>query len=273
MAKDKNQNKESEALVKKGSTAVLAPEEEYEDDGAAGFEQVDQSDFSLAFLSILQTLSKAVEDGTYPKGYVMNSATTKAIDGELGFFFVPAFRQRLYVQWIPREKGGGRVADFAPEHESVLKAIEEAKDPFDLYIGDDHLVETFYMYGIVILDEVYYPACIPFKSTHIKKYRGWMTELHALKFTKKDGSKVIYPLFAHKFHIRTVGQEHPGGKSFNWDINFSEGGASESRLPTNDEYYLEAKKLYKYLNESGTKVNFTNESKVDSSEDSDPEEM
>lgn len=269
MAKNKET---SEELTTKSESAVVVAEENYEEDGAAGFEAADQNDYSLAFLGILQTLSKAVEDGTYPKGHIMNSATGKAIDGELGFFFVPSFRQRLYVEWISRDKGGGRVADYQPEHEVVLKAIEDADDPFDLYVNENHLIETYYMYGIVITDEGYYEACIPFKSSHIKKYKGWMTELRALKFEKRDGTKTQFPLFAHKFHLRTIGQEHAGGKSFNWAIDFADGNASESRLPTNDEHYLLAKALYKFLTEEGTKVNFNNESKVNQDgADSDPD--
>ncbi len=268
----------------------------YEDDADKGMEGVDQNDFSLGFLGILQTLSSAVEAGLFPKGYIMNSATSKAVDGELGIYFIPVFRERLFVEWVPREKGGGRVADYKPEDEVVLNAIENADEQYKLFVNENHLIETFYMYGIVIGEEIItqedvdyaleqngevlvvgtkneicFEACIPFTSAKIKRYKGWMTELRALKFTRKDNTKANYPLFAHKFQLKTVEQEAPGGKYYNWDINFAGSNAATSRLSPHSEYYKMAKKLHEYLTKDGLR-DFKNE-KTSQEGDTDPEVM
>lgn len=262
MTKKKDESEIDEPGEKVAPTqggAVVVSEEGYDDDSDSGFEGSDQADYSLAFISITQDLSKTVKSGQHEVGMIYNSATSKVIAGEDGISFIPVLRQRKYVEWIDLKKGGGRVGDFAPEDPIVTDIIAAAKDPFDLMIGENHLVETFYMYGVVVSGDSYYEACIPFKGAMIRKYKGWMVELRGLKFTKKDESKATYPFFAHRWKLSTIPQTSPGGDFFNWEVNFDGENAAACRLPSASFNYQLAKKLHQYLTSDAANINFAKE--------------
>lgn len=246
-------------IVKKEEASIVASS--YEDDSDSGFEGASQADYSLGFLSITQDLTKTVKSGQYKQGMIYNTATSKAVDGEIGIGFIPVLRQRRYVEWASLKSGEGRIGDFGPEDPFVIDTIEKAEDEYNLELENGHtLVETFYMYGIVIDGDSFYEACIPFKGAMIRKYKGWMTELRGLKFEKSDGDKATYPFFAHRWRLTTIEQSNNAGDFHNWEVNFDGENAASCRLPADSFNYQLAKKLHTFLTSEGTTINFTKES-------------
>ena len=252
--------KKKEELQKKEQAEVGAVSDNYDDDAGSGMEGSSQTDFTLAFISIAQLLSKGVIAGNFVEGSIFNSATGKTISGEDGISFVPVLRTRRFVEWIELKRGGGRVGDFLPEDPEVLKAISESKDSFTLKIGDNDLIETFYMYGIIVDGERYYEACIPFKSAAIRKYKGWMVEMRALRFTKSDGTQATYPTFAHRWRLTTIPQSNTAGDFYNWEIGFDGKDAADCRLPADSNHYQLAKQLHEFLVKDGSTVSYSKES-------------
>src|ERR1043165_469587 len=109
---------ESNSVVEAKSGAVaLAGGFDYGEHAGAGFETVKSSDLSIPFLQVLQSNSPQVEDqkpeGSQP-GLIFNSVT-----GELStkVVFQPVYTQDMYVEWVPRNKGGGFVEAHLPDSE------------------------------------------------------------------------------------------------------------------------------------------------------------
>lgn len=227
----------SKEVAKKGSTAVAAYD--YGDDVGGGFDNQTREDIAIPFISVLQGLSPQVAKGTVEgakPGMLFNTVTEELIDPKEGVTFVPAYTEHVYVEWVPRKEGGGFVAIHQINSEVVKKAKEESEEFGKLKIdreggGQNDLVETFYVYGSVV-DEDLEPvsmAVIAFTSTKIKIYKRWNTSLRM--FTMKVGDrKVRPPLYAHTVRLGSKEESNNEGDFFNFTLSPAKGKIADSLL-------------------------------------------
>ena len=98
--------------VAKTAPAGAVATYDYGGDQGAGFEDTSGSDLSVPFLGILQSNSPQVEDkdptGSEP-GMLFNTVTRELVSSEDGVVFLPCHKETAYVEWVPRNKGGGFV--------------------------------------------------------------------------------------------------------------------------------------------------------------------
>ena len=223
----KNDDKKSaEAETEETGTEVAAASAggavagfDYGEDSGAGFEGTKGSDLSVPFLGILQSNSPQVEDKDpegAESGMLYNTVTRELFNGDKGVLWLPCHKEQAYVEWVPRAKGGGFVGLHDPAGEVVSKAIQENDGEVfgKLSIGDNELAETFYVYGLLLdedLKETMGFAVISFTSTKIKPYRDWMTAMYTLKGRP--------PMFANRARIRTIKQKNEHGTYYNFRID------------------------------------------------------
>lgn len=203
----------------------------------AGFENQTSDDYAIPFLQILQALSPQLEtDGDLRQGMIINTVTGEVFPGKEGIAFVPATTRHVYVEWRPREVGGGFVAVHEIDSETVIYCVStqefgEYKTP----AGND-LIETFYVYGIAFDSEgTPIQSVLAFSSTKIKKYKAWMTKAKTIQIRLTDGRRIPAPLFAHRYRLRTVNEKNSKGAFHNWEITFDGSNALEARLPPDSE--------------------------------------
>ena len=225
--------------AKKANQAVAAYD--YGEDAGAGVDDLGREDLAIPFVYLLQTNSPELEEIDGAKaGMLLNTATKRLYEEAM---FVPCHRQHVYTEWVPRDQGGGWVGMFEPDDDVVKRAKADAEE-FGKYRtreGND-LVETFYVYGLLLDDEDGPQAVVlPFSSTKIKKYKTWMTVISNIKVEQPDGRRITPPMFAHVFRIQTVQDENPKGKFKNYAISLRDGSAMQSRLAPDDPIYLEAR--------------------------------
>ena len=109
----------TEVAVKAEGGAVAIMDDELLAYGT-GLEEVTPDDVSIPFIQILQALSPQLNknDGKYIKGAeqgnIHNSVLNTVVDGDEGIIVVPCYYNKKYLEWTPREAGGGKVA----EHDS-----------------------------------------------------------------------------------------------------------------------------------------------------------
>jgi len=260
--------------VKKQDTVSLSP---YAEDEGVGFEDFTQDDVQIPFLNVLQKLSHQVDedDALYipgaKAGMLVNSVTEELYDGKDGIAFIPVHRIHSYIEWVPRDVGGGFVAQYPPTHPMVLDQKEiadfgEMQNPDN---GND-LVDTFTMFGLRVMpDEGYEPIVISFSKTNIGAFRKWMSKATAIKMKNAEGVRVTPPIYAHIYRMILREFENPKGKWHGWRIGFEGPTATDSRIEPGEELY-EAAKAFRELVISGVA-----KAAMDSaaSEDGDPDEM
>jgi hypothetical protein len=238
------------------STAVRT----LEDDDAAGFEGMTQEDFNIPFITILQKTSPQVDEDSGSRiegakaGMFYNTVTGELYDGKLGIKFVPCHRDHLFVEWIPRDDGGGFVGTHKPEDPKVVALRTEQGKFTKLEMdagGESHdLVETFYVYGILVREDGGQEyGVLSFSSSQIKAYKNWMTT--ARNQTVMEGNRrITVPLFGHVYRITTIPQENKKGSWQGFRVTFEGKNAAEARLPRDSELY-QAGKAFRDLAVSG----------------------
>ena len=239
----KTESKTTDVAVKEQNTA-MAEYGAYADYAGAGFENQTSDDYSIPFLQILQALSPQLqENDSLRQGMILNTVTGEVWDGKKGIAFVPATTQHVYVEWKPRDAGGG----FVGIHEVNSDLVNHAKAAsaeYGKYSTPDgnELIETFYVYGIALDDDGNASeAVLAFSSTKIKKYKGWMTKAKTIQIPLPDGRRIPAPLFAHRYRLKTVSEKNNKGQFFNWDaIAFDGENAQQARLLPDDPLFQAA---------------------------------
>lgn len=83
--------------------------------------------------------------------WLRNCAIMPIVDGEVGFGFQLCHRSKSWVEWIPRDEGGGFV-ERHPNRPQSARKTPHPKNPNRTYwtMPNGHeLIETRYLYGIV----------------------------------------------------------------------------------------------------------------------------
>lgn len=224
----------TKAVTKKEDNAVTTFD--YGKDVGAGFEDQTSEDYSIPFLAVLQSISPQVENNSpegSKAGMIFNTVTND-LYGEL--LFVPSKTQHVFVEWVPREKGGGIVAVHEKDSEVVKKAKESASEfgKYKTEKGND-LVQTFYVYGVICDEkEAISMAVIAFTSSKIRVYKHWNTKLKMFTMKTKDGRKIVPPMYAHLTTIKAKKESNPKGTFYNFELAPANGDVASSLLPPED---------------------------------------
>ena len=237
-------------VAEKKSTDVVVGG--YDDYAGQGFEHQSRDDLAIPFLGVLQGLSPQIEtiDGAKP-GMLFNTVTEEVESGKDGVLFVPAVTQHCFVEWVPRDAGGG----FVAIHEVNSDVVKEAKAGADEYgkykVGDNDLIETFYIYGVLVDEtDALGMAVVAFTSTKIKVYKKFNTKVRTFRVKLDDGRMIPPPLFAHLTRITTVKESNNKGDFYNFSLVPANGSLQESLLATDDPRFQAAAEC-KRLVESG----------------------
>jgi len=232
-----------------------------------GFEHQDRADIQIPMLNLLQPTSPQVEKMDNAKAGMLMNSVTEELFTEL--CFIPATTKHSYIEWIPRKNGGGFVADHSPLSSVVLAANSVAKEFNKLTHGDNELVETFTVFGVLYSgDDPIGPIVIPFSSTKIKVYKKWNTRLRTFMITLPDGRKVNPPMFAHRVKITTEKQENTKGVFYNFVMSPALEDMTKSLLQTNHPLFLAAQEVRRIVDSGAATA--AHESTANDAEDGTP---
>lgn len=217
-------------------------------DGETGFEEIKASDYSIPYLQLLQPMSPELKENKSLKmGDIMNTVTGEIFAGDDGIAFIPVYWDHNYVEWVPRDKGGGLVGKHALDSDVVKHAKEKAGTEFGKLStpeGND-LIETRYAYGLGIeADGSVNPAVISFTSTKIKVAKNWITKAAGIQLPHPSGVRKQAPLFSHRYRLKVVTEKNSKGEFYNWgQVVFDGDNAAEARLSPTDPLLIQARDL------------------------------
>jgi len=184
--------------------------EEFEADAGAGMENADQDSFSIPFLRIIQSNSPEIEELDEAKpGMIVNTATSELYNE---IEVVPVTYERAFIEWVPRDNGGGLAAFWSVEDGKAAEAKygrDGAKIKLDN--GND-LIDTRQHYVLLRhSDGSTEPAMIAMSSTQINNSKEWMNKINRVK---TPGGKTA-PMFATSY---TLGSRKRQKDSYSWDV-------------------------------------------------------
>jgi len=203
--------------AEKPRTGLPAIPMDFERDAGKGFETADKDAYAIPFLIVLQTNSPQVSEGDAAHvkgakaGMLMNSATKELFDGKVGVLLVPAYYQHRYVEWVPRDQGGGYRGDYSPQDVDVTKLSRNQSGKFVLDNGN-YLADTRYHFCIQLISDGPRTVVLSLSSTQIKKSKNWMTLMQTIKLKGKTDRKYTPPTYSHAYKMTTVQESNDKGK-------------------------------------------------------------
>ena len=156
-------------------------------------------------------LNKA--SGSYVEGAsagdLYNTVTNSVYSGDKGIVLVPSAYIKKYIEWVPREKGGGLVN--ANHDISILSECRKDPESRRYYTKDgNEIVETAQFY-VLVLDPEPQQAVIAFTSTQLSVARKWLTMMRMARVQNSQGQNVEAPMFAYTYRLTTTSQSNDKG--------------------------------------------------------------
>lgn len=208
-------NKKTDLVAAKEMLPAFA--EDMLSDANVGFENVTSRDVAIPYLKILQALSPELRGATKvagaEEGLVMNTVTSQFMRE---FRVVPCAFKKSYVEWTPREAGGGLVMEHADE--SILSKCKKNERSQDILPNGNLIVTTAYHYVLLLSDAGFERAVMAMSSTQLKKSRRWLGQMMALQVKVGDKS-FTPPPFSHSYHVTTGMETKDTNSWYGWIIN------------------------------------------------------
>jgi len=188
-----------------------------------GMEDMQREDYALPFLKILQGLSPEVQRGN-PKynadakaGDFLNSLTGELFSGEEGVFVIRVAFDKKFIEWIPKDLGGGlaKIYNTKDEAEKGRKTLADRANGFNPKLDND-VVETAQIYCLLNTEAGWRPVVLAWTKTKLKESRRWASLLAEQTATKYgmapqgEGSEVL-PCYVFQYRITTRADKNGKG--------------------------------------------------------------
>lgn len=212
-----------------------------------------QEDNLIPLIYVLQAQSPQVNKrnaGSYIAGAEAGSIWLRnfsdpIVAGEEGFLFQPCHFSKDWVEWIPRDNGGGFVGRHA-ELPKDAKKVSDPKNPSKVrYVrkNGNEIIETRYHVGNVITAKYgAVPYVIPLTSSGHTVSRDWMFRMNSKQLPTGDKA----PSWMCLYRLRTKERTNAAGTWFTWDI-------SDEGWVQSEEDYLRGASLHEAVT-SGAKA-------------------
>ena len=207
-----------------GTNVTTYIPDEFEDFAGMGLDQVRTEDMSIPFLRVLAQLSPQVNkrDGAYVQGaeagMIYDTVANEVFDGEAGILVVPCYYNRRYVEWKPREKGGGYVNAYDVD-DPIQNTTYRDDRGNDVLPNGNYLANTAQFF-VLRMDASGLPqrCLLTMTSTQLKKARKWITQMQSRTAMGKNGMFTM-PTMSQVYRLRTVEQRNDKGSWFGWEIS------------------------------------------------------
>jgi len=184
----------------------------------------DTSELQIPFVRVIQALSPQIKknDAGFIKGAsqgdAFNTVTGDYWNGEEGFEVVPCLQQTKYLEFIPRDQGGGGfVGELSADDPNIARATRTGGK--EILPSGNELVKSDQHYCMLIgSDGLYQPVIVDMKSTQLSVSRRWKTQIAMLKVKDAQGVLKTPALFGTVWRLTTVEQSNDMGTWYNWSV-------------------------------------------------------
>lgn len=182
-------------------------------------------DLAIPFIGVLQQLSPQVDesDAQYIEGakagMIFNNVTEEIWDGQKGILVIPVAYKKSYTEWVPRDQGGGLVADHGSNKDILNKATVDSNNRRVLQNGNI-IQDANHHYVFLLKDDgSFQEALIAMTSTQLKKSKRWNTMISTLSIVDEDNNRSIRPpSYFRTYRLTSVKEENEKGKWHGWRI-------------------------------------------------------
>jgi hypothetical protein len=176
-----------------------------------GMENVKPNNMVLPTLLLLQKLSPELDEsssryitGAKP-GDFLNRLTGAVYSGQDGVLVLHVHFSASFIEWVPRDSGGGGFVAKYPTEEIALQSAQPAND----------IVETYEHY-LIIEDpkEGLAPVLFSSAKTKIAASRRWNSIMNRQRLSRSDGSLYVPPTFYRFYKLTSVPAKNKAQQSY-----------------------------------------------------------
>jgi hypothetical protein len=194
----------------------------YEEDEGAGLENLTTKDISIPFIAILQQLSPQLKKGPSKidgaeEGNIYNPVTQEVI-GDEGIEVIPCAYQKKWVEWKPREVGGG-VVHHHDSDEILSKCTPDSKNNEILPNGNIVVATAYYYVLVRTAGQDWTKAIISMTKTQMKKSKKWNSLMGAVKQKRADGTSFTPAMYSRVYKLSTIQEEKNNHSWYGWNIH------------------------------------------------------
>lgn len=208
------------AVTKKDQGTALALPKDLVVPEGAGLEEADRDSFAIPFLAILQKMSPQVDSDSgefiqgAKAGMFLDTVANEVMDPETEkLTIIPVFYRRAFIEWKPRDSGGGFVAEHSVADAADLKWDRDDQGR-DILPNGNQIVDTRYHYVIVVREDGrLQPMVMTMSSTQVKKSKRLNSDMDLQ--IRSQGLKATFQL---KYTIHTVSESNEHGTWRGWEI-------------------------------------------------------
>jgi hypothetical protein len=207
----------SKALTKKQEETALAT---YSYAATATHDELDKDSYAIPRIAIIEKLSPELEEDkpeyipTAKPGMLVNKVMGEVYTDNIQV--IPVLRRRVYLEWVPRNQGGGFVAEHnvADGAELMKSTLRSEKNVDILPSGNElHNVLEFYVLASGDQGETWEPAIISMSRTRMAEGKKWNMRIDSFS---RGGTKIT-PL-AQVYDLCTAKRDNPEGVSYVYKV-------------------------------------------------------
>ena len=217
----------------------------FEDDSAAGFENVKTTSLALPILKLLQNGSgeaqkrnqNYVEDAE--PGMLLNTVTKQLYEGAKGITVIPCHYKLEYQEWADFGTGSGRPENIFPDGSDILAQTTKDGSGKDRLENGNYILTVGQHFVLLVGDDGTEQALVSMSSSQGKVSRKWNSMMMSISFDGKNGSYTPTS-FSHSYKLTTVLNSGKGNQWYGYNV-VKEGPVK------NESLYERAKKFYTSL--------------------------
>ncbi|CAB4165139.1 hypothetical protein UFOVP820_16 [uncultured Caudovirales phage] len=240
----------NELTESKNFAVGAALDAEFLADAGRGFEEANKDAYAVPFLRVLQDLSPQVKKkmagyipGAEP-GMLLNTVTQEVMRAVR---VIPCYFQQTYIEWVPRDKGGGLAAVHAPGAPILNTAIREGNRTV-LPNGNEIMDTRSHFVLLLKEDGTYEQALLSMSSTQLKVSRRWMSQMRSA-MVEVRGTMVQAPMYAFSYLISSEEEANDQGSWYSFSVK-------ERQQVQSIELYRAAKAFGSMMASGSSKVNY-----------------
>ena len=180
----------------------------------------DSSEMQIPFVRLVQALSPQINkkkpeyiDGV-SQGDAFNTVTKEYWDGEKGLTVIPCFQATKYLEFVPRESGGGFQGEIQPDSPLLQQAKRNGAK--EILPNGNEVVKSDQHFCLIVNDDgTTQPAIIDMKSTQLKVSKRWKSMI-SMERPLETGKKP--DCYTVRWKLSSIEQSNDKGTFANWQV-------------------------------------------------------
>ena len=195
----------------------------FEDDAAAGFENVKSVSLALPILKLLQNGSGEAQkrsqnyvEGAEP-GMFLNTVTKKMYNGTKGINVIPCHYKLEYQEWADFGTGSGRPENIYDANSDILSKTTQGSDMKDRLDNGHYILTVGQHFVLIVEDGSIENALISMSATQGKISKKWNSMMMSITLEGEDGA--FNPAsFSHSYKLSSVLNSGKGNQWYGYNV-------------------------------------------------------